>query len=189
MSPATISLFDPLAGLADAELAVLCAAALAGLLLVLQLFPDLSTGTGHGIFSLEVAWRRSTVREIVAAWRARYRDGAARRSLLTDLAFIVLYVGLLLTATALLAHAAGATETYVAQDVRTIVRWGSGAALLAGALDLLEDAGLLLALRGHTRQPIPALTALAAALKWALLAVLALALTALMIEIGLNCAT
>jgi hypothetical protein len=183
------SLADPLPTLGDGDVAVLLASAVAGLALIGQMLPNyLRARTGYGLASLELAHRPSRARRIVDAWCRRSADGAAKRSLLTDLPFIALYVAALVTATILIEHAARATGVHDAGEVRLVVRWGTAAALAAGACDLAEDVGLTVTLFGRPLPVLVPLTALFAATKFLLLAGLAAALVAIVLVVALCCA-
>jgi hypothetical protein len=187
VTAAAISLSDPFGGVTDAEALILAAAALGWLGLVYRLLPDLRSRTGHGIVGLELAWSGPRARGIVATWRHRSADGAARRSLLTDLLLIALYVLFLVAVTVLLAHAGDANGVFGPDAAKDIVRWCTLAALVAGACDVLEDAGLLVQLCGGARRGVPQATTAFAVVKFALLGLLALFLVALAVGVALCC--
>jgi hypothetical protein len=164
---------DPLSFIGDADLGAILAIA-AGLALVCgAAFPALATPQApRGIVSLELAARSATVRAIVGAWTLRGRLRAARRSLWLDVVFIVLYVVALSALAVLAGRAVAASGLVSAGAGETIAAVGAALAVAAGVLDLLEDAGLALELRGRDAQPLPLATAACAWTKWALLGVL-----------------
>jgi len=150
----------------DAPLGILLAIVAGWALFVVRLFPNLKTvAAPRGIVSLQLAFTTARARVVVDDWRTRERAKAAARSQLTDVAFIALYVTALALVAVLVAHATDARHPH-----RPIL-----VVLSAGALDLAEDAGLLLMLRkdDHQAQPLPLLTGLAAAGKFVLLVLFA----------------
>jgi hypothetical protein len=166
---------DPLPFLGDAGLGVVLAVAAGWAVYLWKLFPDLRSPEAEGgIFSLELAPSPGRARAIVDGWRAAGRLGAAWRSLWLDFVFIVLYTIALGSLAVLTGRATGASGLIPVAHGETVAAVGALLAVAIAVLDLLEDAGLALALRGHHRQPIPLLTALFSALKWLLLAGLAI---------------
>jgi hypothetical protein len=173
---------DPLTFIGDADLAIVFAMAAGLALLVGTGFPKLRTPeTPGGVVTLELAARSATARRIVGAWRSEGKLGAAWRSLWLDLVFIVLYTVALGALVVLTGRATGASGLIPDAHGETVAAVGALLALAVAVLDLLEDGGLALALRGHHRQPIPLLTALFAALKWLLIAGLAIGAADLLI--------
>jgi hypothetical protein len=165
---------DPLTFIGDADLAIVFAMAAGLALLVGTGFPALRTPeTPGGIITLELAARSATVRRIVDAWRHEGKLGAAWRSLWLDFVFIVLYTIALGSLAVLTGRATGVSGLIPVAHGETVAAAGALLAIAIAVLDLLEDVGLALALRGRHRQPIPLLTTLASTLKWLLLACLA----------------
>ncbi len=177
-----MSYSDPLTFLSDAELGVVLAVVAGWTLYVARWFPDLKSETVPcGIFCLQLAFKRERVRAIVKRWTAAGCMPAARRSLLLDLVFIVLYTIALVALTVLAARAAGAGGLLATAQAENLAAVGAGLAMAAGVLDVLENIGLALELSGRHRQPIPLATSLLSAAKWLLLASLVLGALGLLI--------
>lgn len=146
----------------DGDLGVLLAVVTGWMVFIFRLFPNLKTpAVPRGIFNLQFAFTTKHATAVVDDWRVRDHIKAARRSLLTDVAFVVTYVTALVIVAVLVNHAADAGH----------VGPGVVVALLAGVLDLIENAGLAWQLRDDDRQaqPVPLLTSLAATGKLLLL--------------------
>lgn len=188
MSGLAVSFTDPLAGLADTEVLVIGLAALCWGLLILQVMPGyLGPRTGHGIFGLQIAWWGTRAHGIVETWRRRCVDGAAKRSLLTDVPFIALYVLLFVAIAVLVAHRAEQDGVYLPEETQMMLRFATIGAVVAGCCDVLENIGLYVQLRGHTWTGLSNVTTVLAVAKWGLLIILAHGIVALGLCVLLDC--
>jgi hypothetical protein len=148
----------------SSELGILLAVGLGGTATFARAFPKLrAETTPKGIVDLELPRTTARAEEVVAAWEAQGLDGAAKRSILVDVPFVVSYTGALAAYAALVARAGDADATLLVIG-----------ALAAGASDLVENALMWRMLGGRTAQPVPALTTVAAALKFGLIAAVVL---------------
>jgi hypothetical protein len=129
--------------------------------------PSTKADGNPNIVDLEFAWDEETVDEIRADW-GEEGDDAARLSLWVDFAYLLSYGALLVLASA-------ATRDLAAlRGWRRLAAFGTVAipAAAAGAIfDAVEDVWLLIALGGNGGDLAPALAAIAAGLKFALVAV------------------
>jgi hypothetical protein len=143
--------------MSSANLGALLTIALGLLVLCAALFPSLSPS----IVKLELPFTAARAREVIAAWTAANKMGAARRAVMIDFVFIALYVTVLAAAGVLASRWSG---------------WDDGstlfivAAVVTGVLDVVENGGILLMLGGRLGS-VPALTTFVSAVKWALAAV------------------
>jgi hypothetical protein len=173
---------DPLSFIPDANLGILFGMSAALAALWSTLFPALKTlQSPHGIVSLQLALRPLKVRSIISAWERSGQMGAARRSLWLDLPYIALYVLALASLAALTGRATAASGLLPAAHGETVAAIGVLLALATGVLDLIENLGLVLALRGRSAQPVPLITAAAATAKLLLLLALPLGAVDLLI--------
>jgi hypothetical protein len=166
---------DPLSFIPDANLGILFGMSAALAALCSALFPALRTPQSPaGILSLQLAPSPSKVRAIVGAWDRDGQMSAAWRSLWLDLPFIALYVLALASLASLVGAATAAGGLLPAAHGETVAAVGVLLSLVTGVLDLIENAGLVMALRGHSAQPVPLITAAAATAKMLLLLALPL---------------
>ena len=151
----------PLGSLRDGEVTTIFVIALGATAVWFLLFPPLRPT----IVSLELARTTARVRRILGAWESHAMSKAAKRSVLTDLAWIPLYTVALAGLAILASRAAVAADA--GETLPSAFAVLAYVALAAGALDYLENAGLWRLLGGHVAQPVPALTSLVSFLKWA----------------------
>jgi hypothetical protein len=155
--------FDSQSG---AELATLFTISLASSIVWMRVFPRLRTPATRGIVKLQLARTTSRANAIVRAWREQHLLGRAKRSLIVDFPYIASY-SFAIAFLALLAGRAAATSGLMSSDTANVSADATAiAAWSAGFCDLLENAGLVLLLRGVTGQPAPAITSFFAGIKW-----------------------
>lgn len=118
-----------------------------------------------GIVSLELARTPEKMERILHEWTPR-QEATARRSVRLDFTYLVVYALALSLACAALADAPWLRQRAVTTAAAAL-SWGS---LLAGALDAVENAALLAALRGAAMATAPPVAFAAASLKFALVA-------------------
>lgn len=120
--------------------------------------------TPNGILNLEFASDSTKVNTILTAWRLNPGVDiieAARKNTYLDFIFIFFYALFLYLASIKL------NKLFGGKFGKAGKRIGLGA-LLAGGLDVLENAGMLVSLSGHTSNPVALFTVICAAIKWAL---------------------
>jgi hypothetical protein len=150
--------------------AALFVTALAATAVLSRRFPRLKTPEARfGIVSLELAFTRRRAQAMIASWRSRGLEAAAKRSLLIDLPYIGCYTSAL-TLSAVLSGRAGAGSGVLsregAHEATTVL---ATAAVAAGLCDLLENGGLWLELSGHTGGVTVGATSAISAGKWLLI--------------------
>lgn len=118
--------------------------------------------------SLQRAWTSSTAEEIVQSWKTANEVDKAADQVLWDFLFIVAYAYLLFAFGHAAARDAGNRGL---SRLAKIAGCGAVAGLLAGALDVVENIGLLTMIWGRTAPPIPSLTSLASLAKFILVGV------------------
>ncbi len=134
--------------------------------------PLKTPSTPKGILDLEFAYNTEKVNTVIKAWdwqpgRSIDNNGIARINTYFDFIFLFFYSGFLFLAC-----------RRIAQNMKgPVVRAGNiiaFAAMIAGFLDILENAGMLLSLNGHISATIAFLTCFFSMIKWvlALIAVL-----------------
>ena len=159
---------DPLSFLSTAELGIVTLV-VAGLLVSwARFFPDLKTRSGYGIVAFELPKSTEGAQQILAAWQRHGLEKAARRSITVDWLFIVLYVLALAGLGVLAARAAATTDGFGAEAAETVALILVAAAVLVGALDVLENLGMKRMLDGRVERPVPQTTTWIARAKWIL---------------------
>lgn len=121
-----------------------------------------------GILNLEFAYNMSKTAIVLQAWAPTPQlDNIAVAKINTgwDFIFLFFYAGFLFLACKKIA------STYKSATAGNII---AGAAIAAGILDILENAGMLLSLHGHSSAAITFGTTFVSVIKWglALIAVL-----------------
>jgi uncharacterized membrane protein (DUF2068 family) len=171
----------PLESLRAAELAVVLTGALGLMSAWSVLFPRLNTEAApRGIVSLELCWTADRARRIVDSWERQRMSRGAKRSVFLDVPFILFYTSALAVLGLLAARAASATGMLGDRHAETAAALVAIAALAAAILDLIEDLGLWLMLRGHFVNGLPSATSHVALAKWTIVAlIVAAALAAL----------
>jgi hypothetical protein len=155
------------------RMALMLIAALAGGWLALEhqsaLAPAIESG-GPGIVAFEFAASPERADEILSGWGTGGRTGA-EEAIRIDYGFLIAYAVFLWLATAAVADRAHGRWARVG-------RWLAGLALVAGLLDILENTLLLRVIDGYREGSISgtatAAAAVAAGLKFAILAVIGL---------------
>jgi hypothetical protein len=130
--------------------------------------------TPYGIFNLELAISKSNVKNILNAWSDTNGGkvpiiAAAKTNIRLDFLFIFFYSLFLFTYTRLIT-APFHKKTFVFKWKL----WMIPAGLVAGGLDLIENLGMLLNIRGHVSARWVNITFVASALKWGTLLILML---------------
>jgi hypothetical protein len=143
--------------------------AAATLVLGVAQLPELRTMSSHGAGILDFEFVRTTARahEILSGWGHSGRS-AARTSLWIDYGYLIAYSLLLSLGCAAVGDRFARAGRAGLARAGAVLAW---AALGAGLFDAIENAALLRILSGHTGQPYPAVASVAAACKFALLAV------------------
>jgi hypothetical protein len=158
---------DPLGFLRTADDGSLLLITTAAALTWTRLFPQLNTKQAPcGIVSLQLAFTPSKAAAVIDSWRQHHLDGPAKRSLFTDLGFIVCYawtLGLLASIAGRAAHASGLLN---AQDAHTAAAALAISGWTAAFLDIAENGGLWLQLAGHLKPPLTAASSTVSASKW-----------------------
>jgi hypothetical protein len=171
---------EPLRFLHTADAAAVLAMALGLSAVWSALFPRLRTDAApKGIASLELCWTANRARRVVNSWERKGMMAAARRSVLLDEPFILFYSVTLATLGVLAARAAGASSLLSHDHAQTVASVMTLAACVAALLDLAENLGLCLLLRGHFATGLSAATSVVSSAKWLLVA------TAIVSELGL----
>lgn len=177
-----------LLSLAGTPLAVMLFAVLAAL------FGALSWGmrgpletpqTPLGIVALELAGTEEIARQVLSIWRRRGRLGAARRNVLLDFPFIVVYAFGLALAWLLAMRLARHCNAIGDNVIGTWTGVAQLAAFAAGALDVVEDVALLKLIKGAGGAGWPALSFGCAALKFVLLSAGILGVVGVLAYVGL----
>jgi len=130
--------------------------------------PLKTSATPNGILNLEFAYDTTRVNAIITAWSSTPgvdTIDAAKKNTYLDFIFIFFYALFLYLASMKLNEKFGGKFGKAG-------KWIGRGALLAGGLDVLENAGMLVSLSGHTSDPVVLFTVICAVLKW-LLAVVA----------------
>ncbi|MCW8799264.1 MAG: hypothetical protein OQK66_09895 [Prosthecochloris sp.] len=117
-----------------------------------------------GIVSIELAWTTKKARQIVDAWNERGHLETSRQQTHLDFLFLLIYPLALSLACAMLAGTGSGLMTTVGIALSWFV-------LLCTPLDAIENVLILRMLKGNAGFPIPLLTSLSAALKFALIVV------------------
>ena len=117
-----------------------------------------------GIVSIELAWTTKKAGQIVDAWNERGYLHTASQQTYLDFLFLLIYPLALSLACAMLAGTGSGSMTTAGMAL-------SWSVLLCTPLDAIENVLILRMLKGNTGFPIPLLTSLAAALKFALIVV------------------
>jgi len=120
--------------------------------------------TPNGILNLEFAYDTSKVNAIIGAWTSTPGVDvieAARKNTYLDFIFIFFYSLFLYLASLKLNERFGGKFGKAG-------KWIGQGALLAGGLDLLENAGMLGSLSDHVTGPVALFTVICASVKWAL---------------------
>jgi hypothetical protein len=136
-------------------------------ILLTAIDPSTKADGNPNIVDLEFAWDEERVDEIRTDWGNEGED-AARLSLWVDFAYLLSYGSLLVLASA------ATRDLAASRGWRRVAAFGAIAipAAAAGAIfDAVEDVWLLIALGGNGGDLAPALAAIAAGLKFALVAV------------------
>ena len=158
---------DPLKHIDSAELATLMTIALGLGAAWAAWFPRLQTESAPaGIVSLQLAWTGHRARRIVASWNDQRMLRTAELSVLLDVPFILLYSSALAAGGVLGARAAGAggvLSTYDAATIAALLAFSAGTAAL---LDLIENLGLWMLLRGPFAAWLVPATSLVSLVKW-----------------------
>lgn len=121
--------------------------------------------TQLGILNLEFAYDHNHTYKILNAWKGEKID-AARINTYIDSIFLLFYAAFLFYSCKNLAKE-------FTGNTRTLGIWLSKGAIIAGALDVIENTGMLLTLSGNKSSLIAMITAICASVKW-LLAVVAI---------------
>jgi hypothetical protein len=101
-----------------------------------------AAGTKRAIVDLELAWTQPVAREVVEKWRAATVLDVARRNIYVDFGFIAFYAPLL----ALVCFSGASHRTGGWRVAGVAIAWGM---LAAGALDVIENLGMLPMLDGN----------------------------------------
>lgn len=130
--------------------------------------------TKYGIINLELAISKSNVKNILNAWSDTNGGKepimtAAKTNIRLDFIFIFFYSLFFFTYTRLIT-APFHKKTFVFKWKQ----WMIPAGLVAGGLDLIENLGMLLNMRGHVSERWVQITFLASALKWLIIILLIL---------------
>jgi len=165
------------AALHTGEISLLLAVAAALTAVIGVLFPRLGP---PGIVALELARSPRRAQQIVGRWQEAAELGRARRSVYLDFAFIVSYVAGLAFLILLAARAAEESGLMSGERADTFAWVGSLAMIGAGALDTVENLGLLLLIRGRISRGWTLLTSACALVKFVLLIAGALAALAVL---------
>lgn len=123
--------------------------------------------TPNGIVNLELASSRMKVEKVIQAWAPISgevnRIGKAKTNTYLDFIFILFYSPFLFLCCKKVAEPFKKNLIYKAGDVI------AKGALLAGVLDLIENAGMLQSLHGNITEPVALLTAAVSIAKWTLI--------------------
>lgn len=126
--------------------------------------PLKTSATPNGILNLEFACDTNKVNAIITAWSSTPgvdNVDAAKKNTYLDFIFIFFYTLFLYLASIKLNKLFGGKFGKAG-------KWIGLGALLAGGLDVLENAGMLVSLSGHTSNPVALFTVICAVIKWAL---------------------
>ena len=139
---------------------------------------DLKSSGGGGIVGLELATLAGRARAIVQTWAAHDVLDVARQSVRLDLAFIIFYVGTLVVCFFAVTGSVRNVRGYPIALFALLP-------LSAGALDLMEDAGLwwIMGQAGDVGWPLPLVVALFAATKFLLLIAAVIVLAVLVLRL------
>jgi hypothetical protein len=126
-----------------------------------------TTAAPMGILDLEFAYNTNKTTPIIGSWAATGNIAAAKTNTYWDFLFLFFYAGFLFLACKKVA----AKISGPVAGPGKFIAWG---AILAGFLDVLENAGMLLTLNNHGSSTIAFCTGFSAVIKWglALIAVL-----------------
>jgi hypothetical protein len=164
-----------LAALHTGELGLLFALSLVSTALVGALMPRVRPA----IVRLQLAWSPACARRIIDCWAAAASIKRAKRSVHLDYAFLVGYAATLALLVLLAARAADASGLMSEDTADTFALVGALAMVGAGALDAVENVGLLVMLGGRISRAWTVFTTLCAGTKFAL--VIAGVVTALVV--------
>lgn len=171
---------DPLHPFGTAGLGTILLTALVAVVCIGRLIRALGPPAGTpGPLALELPRTRDHAVKIIDAWKGRNAVGAARRAIYADFAFLVAYGVATAAAGSLVGRAlvAWADPSDRTSAFRLIVYAG----LAAPVLDVIENVLMLAMLKGHTDQPVPAITTAVSGLKWLILVLAILAAVVLFV--------
>lgn len=158
---------DPLGFLRNTEVGTLLLIATGSAITLMRLFPQLKTNQAPcGIISLQLAFTSKRAGSVIRSWRQHHLEGPARRSLLTDLLFIVCYAWMLGLLASFAGRAADASNLVGQQEARTLAAALAISGWTAAFLDTAENGGLWLQLSRTPNVVLTAATSTVSAAKW-----------------------
>ncbi len=122
--------------------------------------------TQLGILNLEFAYDNDHTSKILNVWKANEKIAAAKINTYIDSIFLLFYA-------AFLFYSCKNLSKEFSGNTRNLGIWLSKAAMFAGALDAIENAGMFITLSGTQSSLIAIITTICASIKW-LLAIVAI---------------
>jgi hypothetical protein len=160
---------DPLGFIGTPALGVVMAIALGAVTVFGRMITAVGPPRSEKPVRLELPLTTNRATTLIESWRASEQLDAMRRWVMADFPWIVAYSASIAIAGSLAGRAAAAGLD--SPDAETVGAAFTYAGFVAGALDVLENFGMLAMLGGHLSQPVPLFTTVVSALKWLLIGI------------------